>query len=142
MFTSSVGARVLVNVLVLTLQPDPHIPVAEEYYGNMYRYYRRKVGPKVDVAPILVTLLTAISIFQVGSPRPFLRLVVHKNAAASLGPALHLIHGPALHLPHGPAPLTTCLFLRTPCASSSSTVNGTTTGRCVTFSRTPNTASG
>lgn len=35
----------------------------------MYRYYRRKVGPKVNVLPIILTLITAISIFQVQTAR-------------------------------------------------------------------------
>jgi hypothetical protein len=69
----------------------------------MYRYYRRKVGPKVDVAPILVTLLTAISIFQVSVPCPFsLKLVARETPAVLRSSS------------HGPALLPTFLFPRVP----------------------------
>ena len=53
----------------------------EEYYGNMYRcvpgsfwlfyvltfflrYYKHKAAPKVDVWPVVVTLITVISVLQ------------------------------------------------------------------------------
>ena len=38
---------------------------AEEYYSHYYRYYRRRVAPKVDVRVVIVVSITVISIIQV-----------------------------------------------------------------------------
>ncbi|XP_036317981.1 dnaJ homolog subfamily C member 25 homolog [Rhagoletis pomonella] len=36
----------------------------EEYYSHYYRYYRRRVAPKVDVRIVIVVTLTIVSIIQ------------------------------------------------------------------------------
>lgn len=36
----------------------------EEYYSHYYRYYRRRMAPKVDVRLVLVVTITVISIIQ------------------------------------------------------------------------------
>ncbi|KAK7488796.1 hypothetical protein BaRGS_00019931 [Batillaria attramentaria] len=36
----------------------------EEYYSHYYRYYRRRVAPKVDVRLVIVVTITVISIIQ------------------------------------------------------------------------------
>ncbi|XP_004518855.1 dnaJ homolog subfamily C member 25 homolog [Ceratitis capitata] len=36
----------------------------EEYYSHYYRYYRRRVAPKVDVRIVIIATLTIISIIQ------------------------------------------------------------------------------
>ncbi|XP_067640538.1 dnaJ homolog subfamily C member 25 homolog [Eurosta solidaginis] len=36
----------------------------EEYYAHYYRYYRRRVAPKVDVRIVIVVTLTIVSIIQ------------------------------------------------------------------------------
>lgn len=38
----------------------------EEFYSHYYRYYRRRVAPKVDVRVVIVVTITIISIVQVG----------------------------------------------------------------------------
>lgn len=40
----------------------------DEYYRNMYRYFKGKAAPRIGVVPILVALLVVISAFQVRFP--------------------------------------------------------------------------
>lgn len=37
----------------------------EEFIGNMYRYYRHKAMPKISVWPIVLVVITFISMVQV-----------------------------------------------------------------------------
>ncbi|EGD72249.1 hypothetical protein PTSG_11569 [Salpingoeca rosetta] len=36
----------------------------DEYYANIYRYYKRRAAPKVDVMPVIITFISVISAFQ------------------------------------------------------------------------------
>ena len=39
--------------------------LTEEYYSHYYRYYRRRVTPKVDVRLVIVVSISVISVIQV-----------------------------------------------------------------------------
>lgn len=45
----------------------------DEYYRNLYRYFKGKAAPKLDVLPILVVLLIVVSVFQVPLAAQMLR---------------------------------------------------------------------
>lgn len=36
----------------------------EEYYAHYYRYYRRRVAPKVDIRIVIIVTITIISAIQ------------------------------------------------------------------------------
>jgi DnaJ family protein C protein 25 len=36
----------------------------DEYYAHYYRYYRRRVAPKVDVRLVVIVTISIISIIQ------------------------------------------------------------------------------
>lgn len=60
-----------VHIAIGRASPKAQAPsadcISEEYYENMYRYYKHKAAPKVDVLPIIIVLLSVISAFQVSS---------------------------------------------------------------------------
>jgi len=41
-----------------------YIVIADEYYFNYYKYYRRRMAPKVDVRIVIVVTISVISVVQ------------------------------------------------------------------------------
>ena len=39
--------------------------ITDEYYFNYYKYYRRRMAPKVDVRIVIVVTISIISVVQV-----------------------------------------------------------------------------
>lgn len=89
----------------------------------MYRYYRRKVGPKVDVTPVIVTLLTAITVFQVAPPVAAALVLSPGDGGWKINKKIGHEQGRALCCQHKP----TLQYLSLP--RSTLTTSATTTAR-------------
>jgi len=51
--------------------------ITDEYYFNYYKYYRRRMAPKVDVRIVIVVTISVISVVQACAKLFLLSLLVY-----------------------------------------------------------------